>query len=145
MIWKPSHFFTSLTNKLQESRVFHRFANSLFANQEVKGKHSCSQSNEKPLAKSPCLFFCGEPPCFCYFVCGEKPSFSHCASFNRGSHFVSGWCRLMSGFSGGTDAIRCQGLWAGEQVRVRVGCTGRPRPKKWFSLDCFERMGVKRR
>ena len=104
VIWKPSNFFTSVTDKLQESRFFHRFANSPFANQEVKGEHSCSQSNEKPLEKSPCLFFLWRTTLLLLFCLWGKTSFSHCASFNRGRHVVFCWCRLMSGFSGGTDA-----------------------------------------
>ena len=76
MIWKPSHFFTSLTNKLQESRFFHRFANSPFAtkrwNESTFAAKATKNHGKTVLA---CFSYCGEPACFCCFVCAEKRPF----------------------------------------------------------------------
>ena len=66
----------SCTNKLQESRVSHRFANSPFATKRWKESTFAAKATknhwEKVLA---CFFYCREPPCFCCFVCGEKRPF----------------------------------------------------------------------
>ena len=77
MIWKPSHFFTSLTNKLQESRLFPSIRQFTVCNQEVKGEHFLQPKQRKNNWKKvlACSSYCEEPPCFYCFVCGEKRPF----------------------------------------------------------------------
>ena len=106
VIWKPSHFFTSLTNKLQESRFFQRFASSPFATKRWKESTFAAKATKNHWKKVVgCFFYYREPACFCCFVCGEKRPFLIVQVSTVEVMLCFAGCRLMSGFfSGGTDA-----------------------------------------
>ena len=78
--WKRSNFFTSLTNKLQESRFFHRFANSPFATKRWKESIFLQPKQRKTIGKKSLLVFLivENHPAFAVLFVGKNVLFSLC-------------------------------------------------------------------
>ena len=78
MIWKRSNFFTSLTNKLQESRFFHRFANSPFATKRWNESTLAAKATKNHWKKVLACFSVENHPAFAVLFVGKNVLFSLC-------------------------------------------------------------------